>query len=144
MKMENAGSMNIKARGESHLDLLRARSLERHRDRSADKMAKVFCITRHRRNFSRCSNVGNRCVHCVRRRQNPASRISHRTSAAEEIGTPGLDRECKAPNAKVIPSEVEESRGIIEWSPSRDPSTPRRSAQDDSKNNASILQCLSD
>jgi hypothetical protein len=44
------------------------------------------------------------------------SRISQRTSAAEEIGTPGLDRECKARNAKVIPSEVEESRGIIEWS----------------------------
>jgi hypothetical protein len=92
-------------------------------------MAKVFCTTRHLRNFSRSNDLGNRLVHCVRRRQSPAPRISHRASAAEEGGTPGLDRECKAGNANVIPSEVEaatqrtksarpgfQSRGIIEWS----------------------------
>ena len=57
--------------------------------------------------FLAAVTLGTGWLHCVRRRQNPASRISHRTSAAEEGGTPGLDRECKARNANVIPSEVE-------------------------------------
>ena len=88
--------------------------LSADRNRSADKMAKVFCTTCDSGDFSRRSNPGSRWLHRLCRRQNPAPRISYRTSAAERRRNTSIRSECKALNAKVIPSEVEESRGIID------------------------------
>src|SRR5206468_4446702 len=61
------------------------RRFERGRDYRAVALAEIFSATRPRGDVARSGRIGFRLLHRICRRENPPSRISKRTRAADKI-----------------------------------------------------------